>query len=846
MIFAIIIAISLLGLLLFALLIRGIRQANEARTLKRHRSKQAGVADLLNYGSMIDDGIILCKNGSLMAAYVYAGKDSESHTERQQEFDAELLNAALAELGNGWMIHVDAVRSPAPKYPSPDLSHFPDPVSKAIDEERRCFFEEQGELFEGYSVLTVTWFPPMLVQSKFVDLMFDDAQAPSSAKERGQKILSGFKKDLKSLENRLSAVLSLTRLCTHDYKREDGTVEYYDEFLSHLQRCITGEAQPVRLPSCPVYLDMLLGGQELWGGIVPKIGRKHIQVVAIEGFPMESYPGMLSLLTDFDMEYRWSNRFIFLDSFTATSHMDTFLKKWKQKQRGLIDHILDRANATLDKDAVDMTEDAEDAIARVKSRRVGSGYYTSVVVLMDENRQAVEAAALRLDKAIRNLGFASRTETINCLDAFFGSLPGHGNENVRRPLLTTQNLADMLPTNTIWTGSDHAPCPLYPEGSPALMYCVTTGNSPFRLNLHVRDLGHTLMIGPTGAGKSTALALITAQLRRYPNMHIFAFDKGLSLYPLTKACGGLHFTIAADNSKLQFCPLQFLDSKSDHAWAQEWLETILFLNGIEIGPGERIKITQTLNLMAQNKENRRISDFVGLIDVPRIKECMQAYTIDGPMGELLDAEEDGLSLSPFTVFETEELMNLGEKWLLPILLYLFRRIEMMLKGQPAWIFLDEAWIMLGHPVFREKIREWFKVNRKKNCGIFMATQSLSDALNSSILDVIIESTATKIYLPNINARNEDFAALYSRMGLNNRQIEIISSAIPKNDYYLVSEKGCRLFSFAIGPLAMSFVGVSDRESVSHIMQLEKQYGEQWIDQWLHERGLSLTDYASAS
>ena len=84
------------------------------------------------------------------------------------------------------------------------------------------------------------------------------------------------------------------------------------------------------------------------------------------------------------------------------------------------------------------------------------------------------------------------------------------------------------------------------------------------------------------------------------------------------------------------------------------------------------------------------------------------------------------------------------------------------------------------------------------------------------------------------------------MGLNNRQIEIISSAIPKNDYYLVSEKGCRLFSFAIGPLAMSFVGVSDRESVSHIMQLEKQYGEQWIDQWLRERGLSLTDYASAS
>ena len=87
---------------------------------------------------------------------------------------------------------------------------------------------------------------------------------------------------------------------------------------------------------------MLLGGQELWGGIIPRIGRKHIQVVAIEGFPMESYPGMLSLLTDFDMEYRWSNRFIFLDSPAATSHMNVFLRKWQQKQRGLVDYLLEK------------------------------------------------------------------------------------------------------------------------------------------------------------------------------------------------------------------------------------------------------------------------------------------------------------------------------------------------------------------------------------------------------------------------------------------------------------------------------------------------------------------------
>ena len=108
-------------------------------------------------------------------------------------------------------------------------------------------------------------------------------------------------------------------------------------------------------------------------------------------------------------------------------------------------------------------------------------------------------------------------------------------------------------------------------------------------------------------------------------------------------------------------------------------------------------------------------------------------------------------------------MNLGQKYALPTLLYLFRRIERDLHGQPAAIILDEAWLMLGHAAFREKIREWLKVMRKANCFVLMATQSLSDAANSGILDVIVESTATKIFLPNVHARDQDTAALYRRM-----------------------------------------------------------------------------------
>jgi type IV secretion system protein VirB4 len=250
-----------------------------------------------------------------------------------------------------------------------------------------------------------------------------------------------------------------------------------------------------------------------------------------------------------------------------------------------------------------------------------------------------------------------------------------------------------------------------------------------------------------------------------------------------------------------------------------WIDTILALNDVATTPAQRNEIGNAILSMHQSGA-KTLSEFSVTIQDEAIRDAIQQYTVDGSMGHLLDAEEDGLSLSDFTVFEIEELMALGEKYALPTLLYLFRRIERQLTGQPAAILLDEAWLMLGHPAFRAKIREWLKVMRKANCLVLMATQSLSDAAQSGILDVIVESTATKIFLPNVYARDEDTASLYRRMGLNARQIEILATAIPKRQYYYVSEQGRRLYDLAIGPLAMAFVGATDKESVQAIQALE--------------------------
>lgn len=846
MIFAILISISVLGLILTLSLFSHIRSITSSTKLKKYRSKDKGLADLLNYACVIDDGIILNKNGSLMAGWIYRGKDLTSSTPDEREEVSSRINKALVGLGNGWMLHIDAARQASPKYTKPNENHFKNDITKAIDEERRQLFESIGTLYEGFFVIVVTYFPPLLAEKKFAELMFDDDSDNFKRKSNQEKILTKFKQDCETIESNLSICLDLTRLNSQQINTENGTKITQDEFLSWLQYCITGNYHPVNLPAAPMYIDSLIGGKELYAGVFPMIGNKYIQTVAIDGFPIESHPGILARLAELPIEYRWSNRFIFLDQHQAIAHLEKYRKKWKQKIRGFLDQVFNTHAGAIDLDAMSMVDDAEQALSETKSGLIGQGYYTSVVILMHGNREYLEAITRQVEKEINTIGFSARIETINTMESWLGSLPGHGVENVRRPLVNTLNLADLIPTSTIWTGEQFNPCPFYPRNSPPLMQVISENSSAFRLNLHVDDVGHTLIFGATGAGKSTLIATLAAQAQRYDNARIICFDKGRSLETLTKASNGLHFTIGDktddDKQRLQFAPLQLLKDKQNFAWACDWIEMVLQLNNLPVSSSRRNEIENTINNLTAGGNGLSLSDFSNQIQDNDIREVLKSYTIDGSMGFLFDAKEDNLELSNFTCFEIEQLMTLPDKYKLPIMFYLFRQIELSLTGVPAYIFIDEAWIIFGNPVVRDKIQEWLRVNRKKNCAVVMATQSLNDSVQSGLLEVLNESCLTKIYLPNIAAREKDTKALYMRLGLNERQIEIIANSIPKKHYYYVSPKGCRLFELGLEPLSLAFVAVSDKTQIKLMHKCFNEHGANWTNEWLKQKNIHLDNY----
>ncbi|EHJ48805.1 CagE, TrbE, VirB component of type IV transporter system, conserved region [Solidesulfovibrio carbinoliphilus subsp. oakridgensis] len=797
--------------------------------LKRFRSRDKGLADLLNYAALIAPGIVLCKDGALLGGFSMNGRDMASSTPEELEFVSEQFNLAVKLLGSGWMLHVDAVRSRYDAYSRPDESHFPDPVSKLIDEERREFFSG-GICYRTKTVLILSYKPDV-----GADKMAARAQTGGGSSLTLERSLEQFETALAEFEDALAGILRLTRLGDTVEEDEFGNLIRFSELLSHLQLCLTGIEQPVRVPGRPMYLDALLGSEELIGGLTPRIGNQRIAVLSLDGLPQESWPAMLSVLDGLQLPYRFSSRFICLDQLDAAKEINSYRKGWQQNVFKFVDKFFSLPNARPNRDAARMVEDAEESLVEVQGGYVGAGFLTSCIILLHDDPIVLAEWTRELRRTLLTMGFGCRIETINALDAWLGTHPGNGFANLRRPMVNTLNLADLLPLSTIWSGDQTCPCPFYPASSPALMVCTTDGSTPFWLNLHVHDIGHTLIFGPTGSGKSTLLALIAAQFRRYDQAQVFAFDKGMSLFPLCAAVGGTHHEIGR-SEELAFAPLQHVDDASEQAWAEEWIATLLELQGVLVTPRARNDIHAAMTLLRESPAHMRsLSDFSSLVQDQRIKEGLQHYTRAGAMGFLLDAETDQLGLSPFMVFEIEDLMNMGEKNLIPVLLYLFHRIERALKGQPAIIVVDESWVAFGHAVFRAKLRELLKVLRKANCAVIMATQSLSDAKGSGILDVLVESCPTKIFLPNITARQEVQANLYTEMGLNGRQIEIIASAVAKRDYYVVTPNGSRLIQLALGKKAMRFVGASDKESLNNIKVLQEQLGDKWPDAWLNRQ-----------
>jgi type IV secretion system protein VirB4 len=786
--------------------------------LREYSETQQHLADYLPWACLVGPGVVLNKDGSFQKTYRYRGPDLESATEAELVAAMARINNVLRRFGSGWALFFEAARHEAHDYPHSD---FGDAASWLVEQERRLRFEETGDQFESQYYLTLLWLPPADAKGRAEKALIQRAESVEA---------DDWRRRLDAFETYCEQAFQLLSHALHEIAplSDEAT-------LTYLHDCVSTKRHPVAPPEIPVFLDAILTDEPFTGGLEPMLGNAHLRTLTILGFPASTLPGILDELNRQGFEYRWTTRFIAMDKHEAEKVLARQRRHWfaKRKNMGAVirEVMFNEQAALVDNAADNKAADADEALQELGSDLVSFGYVTTSVTLMNASLAELEAQLGLAEQIIHGRGFTAIRETLNAVEAWLGSLPGHVYANVRQPVLHTLNLAHMTPLSSVWAGeteNKHL-------AAPALIQGHTHATTPFRINLHVGDVGHSLVVGPTGAGKSVLLSLIAMQWRRYQDAQVFVFDKGRSARAATLAMDGAFIDLGAETApSLQ--PLREIDSEKSASFTADWLCGLAAQEGAEITPEKKEALWSAIQSLASADEKERtLTGLSMLLQHDELKSAFHPYTLEGPHGRLLDADHESLTLSDTVCFEMEALMA-STSAVAPVVTYLFHRLEERFDGRPTLIILDEAWLFLDNPLFASRIREWLKTLRKKNVVVVFATQSLNDISDSSIAPAIIESCPTRIFLPNPRAVEKQQSAVYDQFGLNPRQIELIAQATPRQDYYFQSPLGARVFELGLGPVALAFCGASGPDD-QKLIDLVVETGELFAGGFLTRKNL---------
>jgi len=793
------------------------------RFLDENRRRPAALADHLPWAALVAPGVVLNKDGSFLTAFRFRGPDLESATEDELMAVRARLNNALRRLGSGWCLHVEARRREGLSYPE---SEFDIDAAWLLDAERRSRFDDAEPAYETDFRLALTWLPPADETRRMERWLFDGLA-------RGGH---DWRQSLAAFEREAGTTLDLLADALPEIDRLDDA-----DLLTWLHDSVSPRALAVRPPETPMFLDAWLADASLTGGIAPRLGERWLKVVSVRGLPSVTRPGLMDALGGLPFDYRWTARWLGLDKPDAEVEIVKLRKRWFAKRKGvgtlLREAITKEEVPLLDTDAASKTEECDGALAALGADVCAFGYLTLTVTVLDATEAGAAAKARAVEAAMNAQGLVARIEDLNAVEAWLGSLPGEPYADVRRPMVSTLNLADLLPVSAVWAGppgDDNL-------GGPPLATARTTGSTPFRLVLHVGDVGHAMVVGPTGSGKSALLSFMALQWFRYPQARVVFFDKGRSARAATLAAGG-RWRAMEPGAGLSLQPLARIDEETERAWASEWIAETVRLAGLEPVPRVREEIWAALTALSEAPAGQRtLTVFCALVQDRAVAAALEPLTLKGPHGALLDGEGASLRPSRFDTFELETLMATPSA-VAPVLSALFHELEQGFDGRPTLLVLDEAWLLLGETGFAAKIREWLKTLRKKRVAVVFATQSLEDVAASPIAASLIESCPTQVFLPNPRALEPSSAGLYQGFGLNRRQLELIAFATPKRAYYWRQPRGRRLFDLRLSGVALALCGAGAPEDQTLIDDVLARSGEAgFAREFLKAKGVQNVD-----
>jgi type IV secretion system protein VirB4 len=610
-----------------------------------------------------------------------------------------------------------------------------------------------------------------------------------------------------------------------------------------LMLAVNGTHYPAPLPPPGAPLYPYLAQQDLIGGSKPRLGPLHVRVITlVPPWPEYTTEQMLSVALAYQAEMTMACRYIAMDQTDAQAALElerkhrvreatgTGIKQWfasafNLPRRGSANEDIEAQIAELDH------------VRALVAKGTALGFATITIEVKGEDEEQVYSGARQIVKDYNDLGQGARIEDANSVAALQGGLPANGIDNVRRPLTLAPNHAEQVMPVGHWEGTPAIDSPFFPQDTPVPLICIGSGGEPVAVPSYIRGVGHQLVIGPTGAGKSVYLAILIAALTVLRNVRIFLLDRGYSSYVFTHALGGAYVELATDQSS-PLCPFQWIERDDGISWLFDWFAR-LFARwlGQLIDAREAADLSEALTI-AKAAGVRTMTAFRYLLHAPRLREIMGNYAHGGQWAHIFDGEPVAGQRHTLTTYEMRHLDALGERASAPATELIVHDAEAGLGPDPTVVVIDEAQPLVASPISLPWIDRALRTFRRANGALILCTQSLAEIDNSEARALLLESTAIKTFLPNHAAQGEQVRKLYTDLGLNEKQIEIIAKGVPQRDYLCVTELGSRLFRLDLGPIARALCAATGSDDVAgarRVLAEVRQDG--FLDAWLAAKGL---------
>jgi type IV secretion system protein TrbE len=424
------------------------------------------------------------------------------------------------------------------------------------------------------------------------------------------------------------------------------------------------------------------------------------------------------------------------------------------------------------------------------------GEFSLTVVIYDLDLAKVDRACADFYKVFSVHDAQLYEEKYNLLNAFLAAIPGNHVFNLRRLYLLNTNYADFSFLFTLHSGAprnEHL-------REEYLAVLETNHHTPYFLNLHYRDVAHTMILGRTGAGKSFLVNFLATNLQKYAP-HTFIFDLGGSFESLTQLFSGSYVRVGLESSDFTINPFSLPPTKENLDFLALFVKVLLQgQQGVELDPAtERELFHQIENLYSVDPSLRTLSVLANTLG-REVALRLSKWTRGGQFGFLFDNAEDTISFSRFQCFDFQRMSQYPDL-LEPLLFYILHRANAVISDRQISsvfkaFFIDEAWVFLKNPSIQRYVVEALKTWRKHNAAMILSTQSLDELKRSDILDVIIESCATKIFLANPDMDRE----LYRRQfHLNENEVALVANLVPKQQFLIKTPELAKIANLNVDP-----------------------------------------------